>query len=142
MLEFGSLSQSLQSVLKALCWECGFSSPLLPTIALQTTPACECWGLQAESLPSKAQQGSASASEELEAPQEELGVTLPQQEGFLLLEVDNEYLQCREPSCRKGFSSSLWVHLSLLCQCVPQVIALLQDLCVWLGNPFPCGDTL
>lgn len=31
--------------------------------------------------------------------------------------------------------------LNLLGQGVPQVFPLLQDLCFWLGNTFPCEDT-
>lgn len=53
---------------------------------------CECWDLGTKALPFQSTAGSASASKELETPQqEELGVTLPQQEGFILFEVDNEY---------------------------------------------------
>lgn len=88
-LEFGSLSQSLQSVLRALCWECGFFS--LPTIALQTTPACECWGLEhRHCLPKHSRLCQCFPG--METPQqEELGVTLPPQEGLTLFEVENEY---------------------------------------------------
>lgn len=121
--------------------ECGFFSLLLPAIAFRLhLPVSTGVANTGTALQSTA--GSASASEELETPQEELGVTLPQQEGFLLFEADNEYLQCGKPSCKKRFSLSLWIHLSLLWQSVPQGFALLQDLCVCLGNPFPCGDTL
>lgn len=67
------------------------SSPLLlPTIALQNSPTCECWGLETQALTFQRTAGSARASKELETPQEELGVMLSQQEGFVLFEVDNE----------------------------------------------------
>lgn len=76
-------------MLKAPSWECGFFSLLLPTIAFRLhLPVSAGVANTGTALQSTA--GSASASEELEMPQEELGVTLPQQERFLLFEVDNE----------------------------------------------------
>ena len=78
------------------------SSILLPTIALQTINSCECWDLETQKLPwqSRAVAPFSSApslpvlrldaAKEVETPQqEELGVTLPPQEGFILFEVDN-----------------------------------------------------
>lgn len=78
------------------------SSILLPTIALQTINSCECCDLERQKLPY--QSGAVApfssalslpvprlgASKEVETPQrEELGVTLPQEEGFILFEGDN-----------------------------------------------------
>lgn len=78
------------------------SSVLLPTIARQSINSCECWDLETQELPYQSRAVTPfpsapslpvlrlDASKEVETPQrEELGATLPPQEGFILFGVDN-----------------------------------------------------